>query len=813
MRTDDGRVLSSRRLAFEIPIAAVQRKSGNDSYTRDAKLAGLKSRAAFKLLEINEKYRLFRRGDTVVDLGYAPGSWSQVAANRTAPGGRVVGIDVIPAMPPRGVSTIQGNFLSEEVRREVKEFVLDPAQGRVVEGGEEEAGDEIAEATAHRGRGKKTVLATAKDKADVAEGRVVDVVLSDMCEPWPLATSTWTKSVNNPYRRMMNTSGMPFRDHAGSMDLCLAALEFCYDTLATGGNFLCKFYQGGEDQALETRLKKLFEKVHRIKPDSSRKESKEAYLVGMKRKAGVEREAVLGEAIGAGVYQTPPVKMRSLRLLPAPLLALLSSAAAQESKTLDSGLIIETTTPVICSRPTRSGDQISVNYRGTLLDTGALFDESYKRGQPFKFYLGGGQVIKGWDEGLMDMCPGERRKLTIPPEMAYGDRGAGGVIGPGAWLVFETELMDIVGVKQESIVFPSTSSAAETMDATATVDGTLSIATAPSTPPKEQEDEEDIALEATPLHPETTAEPAEGQAECRLLGPFALLVQAALGAMAILSLVWKRYRETPKRPWKIWFFDVSKQVTGSMLTHVLNLAMSMLSSVDMVNVAQVAGTQGAKDDPDGRMPNPCSYYLLNLGIDTTIGIPVLYVLLKVLHAAFLRTPLATPPESIKSGNYGQPPRARWWAKQLLIYFIGLTGMKLFVFFLFAALPWLPWVGDWALRWTKGNEALEVTFAMFIFPLGMNAIQYWIIDNFIMDKKTEEGGAKGDYEAVGDAEDEGEDGRRGLDGGEEGSVTEVGEDVDAVGAKQVDEAPLREVNPTPVESEREEGGSGKRTPLG
>jgi 21S rRNA (uridine2791-2'-O)-methyltransferase len=75
----------------------------------------------------------------------------------------------------------------------------------------------------------------------------------------------------------------------------MAALIFSYDTLATGGNFLCKFYTGAEDHALELRLKRLFEKVHRIKPDSSRKESKEAYLVGLRRKAGVDRGAVLGD--------------------------------------------------------------------------------------------------------------------------------------------------------------------------------------------------------------------------------------------------------------------------------------------------------------------------------------------------------------------------------------------------------------------------------------------------------------------------------------------------------------------------------------
>lgn len=77
-------------------------------------------------------------------------------------------------------------------------------------------------------------------------------------------------------------------------DLCHAALTFAFDTLGTGGNFLCKFYQGEEDKALELRLKKLFEKTYRIKPDSSRKESKEAYFVGLRRKAGAVRNEVLG---------------------------------------------------------------------------------------------------------------------------------------------------------------------------------------------------------------------------------------------------------------------------------------------------------------------------------------------------------------------------------------------------------------------------------------------------------------------------------------------------------------------------------------
>ncbi|EGP86484.1 uncharacterized protein MYCGRDRAFT_73148 [Zymoseptoria tritici IPO323] len=268
-------------------------RQSSDPYTRQSKLSGLKSRAAYKLLEIDAKHHLFRRGDTVVDLGFAPGSWSQVAANRTSPGGRVVGIDVIPAQPPRGVNALQGNFLSEEIRAEVGRFVREEGRGRVRDGGVriEEVGDALD------GMGGEVVKedGLTQKEMDVAAGRVVDVVLSDMSEPWPMVYSKWVRSVSNPYSRMQNTSGMPFRDHAGSMDLCMAALTFSFDTLRTGGNFLCKFFAGAEDHALEMRLKKLFDKVYRIKPDSSRKESKEAYFVALKRKAGVEREDVLGE--------------------------------------------------------------------------------------------------------------------------------------------------------------------------------------------------------------------------------------------------------------------------------------------------------------------------------------------------------------------------------------------------------------------------------------------------------------------------------------------------------------------------------------
>ncbi|OTA70395.1 ribosomal RNA methyltransferase MRM2 [Hypoxylon sp. EC38] len=244
-----------------------KQRQGSDYYAREAKVRGLKSRAAFKLIEMDSKYKLFKRGQTVIDLGYAPGSWSQVALDRTKPNGRVVGIDIIPAQPPRGVSTIQGNFLSPAVQQLVKDYLIEFAEWKSPSAPEVELSEDGKSIITERPSYIDTERAESveSDHEEHLKGgeRLVDVVLSDM---------------------MMNTSGMSFRDHAGSMDLCLAALQFASDTLKTGGHFVCKFYQGAEDKDLELKLKKMFTKVHREKPDSSRSESRESYFVALHRK-------------------------------------------------------------------------------------------------------------------------------------------------------------------------------------------------------------------------------------------------------------------------------------------------------------------------------------------------------------------------------------------------------------------------------------------------------------------------------------------------------------------------------------------------
>ncbi|OAQ65821.1 ribosomal RNA methyltransferase MRM2 [Pochonia chlamydosporia 170] len=259
-----------------------KQRQGRDMFARDAKVQGLKSRAAFKLLEMDSKYRLFKPGQTVVDLGYAPGSWSQVAQERTRPNGRVIGIDLIPAQPPRGVATFQGDFLSPAVQKLVREFIA--RTGR--QPAKKTEAEEI-ETLSYIDKERH-----ASEEADGNGSASVDVVLSDMSAPWDQTSGYTSNTLTNPYHRLMNTSGVAFRDHAGSMDLCNAALQFASDTLRPGGHFVCKFYQGSEDKKLEERLRKLFGKVSREKPESSRSESRETYFIALKRKAGVLVEDV-----------------------------------------------------------------------------------------------------------------------------------------------------------------------------------------------------------------------------------------------------------------------------------------------------------------------------------------------------------------------------------------------------------------------------------------------------------------------------------------------------------------------------------------
>lgn len=188
----------------------------NDPYVSAAKRDGFRSRAAYKLSEIDDKYRLLKPGQIILDLGAAPGGWSQIAAARVKAengGGVVIAIDLVEIAAIPGVEIIKGDFLEE---------------------------------------------ASQAKLTDMLAGRRVDLVLSDMAAP---------------------SSGHRQTDHLRIMGLCEEALAFAADVLAPDGAFLAKVLQGGAEQALLDAMKRDFKVVRHVKPKASRSDSAELYVL------------------------------------------------------------------------------------------------------------------------------------------------------------------------------------------------------------------------------------------------------------------------------------------------------------------------------------------------------------------------------------------------------------------------------------------------------------------------------------------------------------------------------------------------------
>ncbi len=206
VKAGKGRSLSSKRWL---------ERQLNDPYVARARREGLRARAAYKLIEIDDKHRLLKSGARVVDLGAAPGGWSQVAAKRVglAHGrGRVVAIDLLEMAPIAGVDFVRRDFLDPRAPEEIKALLGGPA----------------------------------------------DVVLSDMAA---------------------NATGHRKTDHLRIMALAEATAEFAREVLVPGGAFLCKVLQGGTEAALLAALKRDFAAVKHVKPAASRADSAELYLL------------------------------------------------------------------------------------------------------------------------------------------------------------------------------------------------------------------------------------------------------------------------------------------------------------------------------------------------------------------------------------------------------------------------------------------------------------------------------------------------------------------------------------------------------
>ena len=186
----------------------------SDPYVQKAKAQGFRSRAAFKLEQIDAKDRLFRPGTRVIDLGAAPGGWSQLAVRKVGPKGVVVAVDLLETAPMSGVTVLRGDFRDPPVRKAIREALGDvPA----------------------------------------------DVVMSDM---------------------LPNVSGIPAVDQANGAELTRLAIEFCRGALKPEGVFVVKVFQGEAFEDLLAQMKETFRTVTTRKPEASRGESREVYLLG-----------------------------------------------------------------------------------------------------------------------------------------------------------------------------------------------------------------------------------------------------------------------------------------------------------------------------------------------------------------------------------------------------------------------------------------------------------------------------------------------------------------------------------------------------
>lgn len=243
-----------------------------DFYTRESKLDSLRSRAGFKLAQLDDVYHIFdnRAPQNILDLGFAPGAWSQMAHKRSHADSVILGVDILPCDPPFGVSAMQANILSKRTHAMIRQFFLEHNVDR----------NEIESSSSEKDSNVQEVMNNVLP---------VDVIISDMYEPFPPSVYSTNNLTNMPYYRMSNTSGLAVKDHLNSIDLCDAALITAIDLLKPGGFFVCKQFMGSETTLYEKRMRKVFSRVERSKPAASRDESKEIYFIGKYKKRSIDK--------------------------------------------------------------------------------------------------------------------------------------------------------------------------------------------------------------------------------------------------------------------------------------------------------------------------------------------------------------------------------------------------------------------------------------------------------------------------------------------------------------------------------------------
>ncbi|MFD1690476.1 RlmE family RNA methyltransferase, partial [Halolamina salifodinae] len=230
--------------------------SGKDDYYNRAKQQGYRARSAYKLKQLDETADLFADGDTVVDLGAAPGGWLQVAAEKVGPQGKVVGVDLqrIDDLEPHQVTTMRGDMTEEQTRDRLRRELGVAERSSAANQNAPRSGD-VDESRRLSSANQKSKIS---GDADEGEG-VVDLVISDMAP---------------------NMTGEYELDHARSVHLARIAFETAQQYLKPGSDFVAKVFQGRDLADLREEMSESFQYVRTVTPEASRDSSSEVYLVG-----------------------------------------------------------------------------------------------------------------------------------------------------------------------------------------------------------------------------------------------------------------------------------------------------------------------------------------------------------------------------------------------------------------------------------------------------------------------------------------------------------------------------------------------------